>query len=63
MRAFYSRATYDIGGTIIFTVRGVEIQLDLESICPIFYIAPIRLRVYESKIWPTVPDFEPREVV
>ncbi|KAL6330086.1 hypothetical protein AAG906_040004 [Vitis piasezkii] len=44
---YKQKATYDIGGTIIFTVRGVEIQLDLESICRIFYIAPIRLKVYE----------------
>ena len=63
VQAFYSRATYGIGGSIVSTVRGVEIRLDQESICRIFDIAPIILRVYESKIWPTVPDFEPREVV
>ena len=50
VRAFYSRATYGIGGLIISTVRGVEIQLDLESICRILDIAPVGLRVYESKV-------------
>ena len=55
--------TYGIGGPIISTVRGVEILLDLESIYHIFDIAPIGLRVYKSKIWPTVLGFEPREVV
>ena len=42
-------------------VRGVEIRLKLESICRIFYIPSVGLRVYESKVWPTVPGFEPRE--
>ena len=63
VRTFYSRATYGIGGPIISTVKGVEIQLDSESIYRIFDIAPIRLKVYESKIWPTVPGFEPRETI
>ena len=44
VRTFYSRATYGLGGPIISTVRGVEIQLDLESICCILDIAPIGLR-------------------
>ena len=61
--AFYSRATYGIGGPIISIVRGVEIRLDLESIYRIFDIAPIRLRVYESKIWPTVLGFKPKESI
>ena len=43
VRAFYSRVTYGLGGPIISTVRGVEIQLDLESIYRIFYIAPVGL--------------------
>ena len=55
--------TYGIGDPIISTVRGVEILLDLESIYHIFDIAPIGLRVYKSKIWPTMLGFEPREVV
>ena len=55
--------TYGIGGPIISIVRGVEIRLDPESICRIFDIALVGLRVYESKIWPTMPGFEPREVV
>ena len=63
VRAFYSRVTYGIGGPIISTVRGVEIRLDLENIYHIFNIAPIGLKVYESKIWPTMSGFEPREVI
>ena len=55
--AFYSRATYGIGGPIISIVRGVEIYLDSESIYRIVDIDPVGLRVYESKIWPTVPRF------
>ena len=53
--------TYGIGGPIISIVRGVEIRLDPESIYRIFDIAPVGLKVYESKIWPTMPGFEPRE--
>ena len=63
MQAFYSRMTYGIGGPIISTVKGVEIHLDPKSICHFFYIAPVGLKVYESKIWPTVPGFKPREVI
>ena len=63
VRVFYSRATYGIGGLIISIVRGVEIHLYSESIYRIFDIDPVGLKVYESKIWPTVPRFEPREVV
>ena len=44
-------------------VRGVEIRLSLESICRIFNIPSVGLRVYESKVWPTVPGFEPREAI
>lgn len=61
VRAFYSRTTYDMGGLIISTVREVEIRLDSKSIFRIFDIALVRLRVYESKMWPTVLGFEPRE--
>ena len=61
--AFYSRVTYGLGGSIISTVRGVEIQLDLESICRIFNIVPVGLKMYESKVWPTVPGFEPKNVI
>ncbi|RVX08354.1 hypothetical protein CK203_017814 [Vitis vinifera] len=45
VRVFYSRTTYDICGPIISTVRGVEIRLDPESICHIFDIAPVGLKV------------------
>ena len=57
VRAFCSRATYSMSGPIISIVRGVEIRLDPESICHIFNIALVRLKVYESKMWPTVPGF------
>ena len=63
VRAFYSRVTYGLGGPIISTVRSVEIQLDPESICLIFDIAPVGFRVYESKAWPIVPGFEPKEAI
>ena len=61
--AYYLRATYGLGDPIISTVRGVEIQLDPESICHILDIALVGLRVYESKVWPIVPSFELREVI
>ena len=63
VRVFYLRATYSIGGPIISTIRAVEICLDSESIYRIFDIDLVGLRVYESKIWPTMPGFEPREVL
>ena len=63
VRAFYSRVTYGLGGSIISTIRGTEIQLDLESICHTFYIPLVGLRVYESKAWPTMLEFEPREFI
>ena len=55
--------TYGLGGLIISTVIGVEIQLDPKSICRIFDIPPVGLRVYESKAWPTVLGFKPREAI
>ena len=61
--AFYSKATYGVGGPIIFTVRGVEICLDSKNIYRIFNIASIGLRVYKSKMWPTMPGFEHREAI
>ena len=63
VRAFYSRMTYGLGSPIISTIRGVEIRLGSVSIYRIFDIALVGLRVYKSKIWPTVPGFEPREVI
>ena len=61
--AFYSRATYGLSSPIISTVRGVEIQLDPKSICHILDIAPVGLKVYESKVWPTMSSFELREAI
>ena len=63
VRAFYSRATYELGGPVLSIVRGVEICLSPESICRILDIPLVGLRVYEAKAWPTVPGFEPREAV
>ncbi|RVW62244.1 hypothetical protein CK203_064481 [Vitis vinifera] len=63
VHAFYSRATYGLGGPIISIIRGVEIQLDPENIYRIFDIAPIELKVYESKAWPTMPSFKLGEAI
>ena len=63
VRAFYSRVTYGVGGPIMSTIRGVEIRLSPESICCIFDIPSVGLRVYESKVWPTMSGFEPREAI
>ena len=61
--AFYSRVTYRLGGPITSTVRGVEITLSPDSICRILDVPSVGLKVYESKVWPTVPGFEPREAI
>ena len=63
VRAVYLRVTYGLGRPIISTVRGVEIQPDSKSIYRIFDIAPVGLRVYESKAWPTMCGFEPRDAM
>ena len=63
VRAFYSKATYGMGGPITSIVRGVKIHLDPESICRIFDITSIGLKVYESKMWPILPSFEPKEAI
>ena len=63
VRAFYSWVTYGLGGPITSTVRGVEITLSPESIYRILDIPSVGLRVYESKMWPTVPGFELREAI
>ena len=60
VRAFYSLATYGLGGPVLSTVRGVEIRLSPESICRILDIPLVGLQVYETKAWPTVPGFEPK---
>ena len=43
VRAFYSRATYWLGGPILSTVKGVEIRLSPESICRILNIPSVGL--------------------
>ncbi|RVW20701.1 hypothetical protein CK203_115909, partial [Vitis vinifera] len=60
VQAFYSWATYGLGGPVLSTVRGVEIKLSPESICRILDIPSVGLRVYKAKAWPTVPGFEPK---
>ena len=45
------------------TVRSVEIRLSPESICRIFDIPSVGLRVYESKVWPTVSGFELKKAI
>ena len=52
-----------MGSSITSTIRGVEISLGLESICRIFDITLVGLRVYESKMWPIVLSFEPKEAI
>ena len=49
VRAFYSQATYGLGGPVLSIVRGVEIRLSPESICRILNIPSVGLRVYEAK--------------
>ena len=63
VRAFYSRVTYGLGGPITSTVRGVEITLSPKSIFQILDVPSVGLRVYESKVWPTVSGFKPREAI
>ena len=63
VRAFYSRVTYGLGGPTTSTVRGVEIGLSPKSICRIFDIPLVGLWVYESKVWPTMLGFKPREAI
>ncbi|RVW53609.1 hypothetical protein CK203_069029 [Vitis vinifera] len=44
-RRLAERVTYGMGGPIISTVRGIKICLDLKSICRIFDIALVGLRI------------------
>ena len=55
--------TYGLEGSIISTVRGVKIRLSPKSIYHILDIPSVGLLVYESKVWPTVLGFEPREAI
>ncbi|RVW80165.1 Retrovirus-related Pol polyprotein from transposon RE1 [Vitis vinifera] len=63
VHAFYSRVTYGLGGPITSTVKGIEIKLSSENIYRIFDIPSVGIWVYESKVWPTVLGFEPREAI
>ncbi|RVX14653.1 hypothetical protein CK203_012102 [Vitis vinifera] len=60
--AFYSRVTYGLEGSVISTVRGVKIRLSQEYL-PHSDIPSVGLLMYESKVWPTVLGFEPREAI
>ena len=60
---FYSQVTYGLGGPIMSTVRSVEIRLSPESICRIFDIPLVGLRVYEFKAWPTMSGCDPRKAI
>ena len=53
----------DLVAPILSTVTGVEIQLDPESIFCILDIALVGLKVHESKVWPIMPGFKPKEVI
>ncbi|RVW58688.1 hypothetical protein CK203_113182 [Vitis vinifera] len=61
--AFYRGLHMDLVAPILSTVTGVEIQLDPESIFCILDIALVGLKVYESKVWPIMPGFKPKEVI
>ena len=63
VHAFYSQVTYRLGGPITSTIRGVEIKLSPESICRIFNILSVELRVYKSKVWPTMSGFKLKEAI
>ena len=63
VRALYLRAAYAMSDPIISTIIGVENCLDSKRIYHIFDIAPVGLRVYKSKMWSIVPNFEPREAI
>ena len=63
VRGFYSRVTYGLRGSVMSTIRGIDIKLSPESIYHILNIPSVGLWAYKAKMWPTVSGFEPREVV
>ena len=38
-------------------------ELDEDAICDILRVLVVGLRIYESKVWPTISWFEPREAI
>ncbi|KAL6327235.1 hypothetical protein AAG906_015585 [Vitis piasezkii] len=40
-----------------------RIELNVDSICRILGVPTFGLRIYESKVWPTIPIFELKEVI
>ena len=61
--AFYAKARYHVGGPISYTLRGAEIELDANAICRIIRVPIVRLRIYESQVWPTIMRFEHKKVI
>ena len=45
------------------SIRGVDIELNVEKICKILGIEPIGERVYQRKTWPHVEGFIPGEAM
>lgn len=62
-REFHAKTRYCVGGPISYTLREVEIELDADAIYRILGVPTVGLRIYESKVWPTILGFEPREVI
>ncbi|RVW49256.1 hypothetical protein CK203_073217 [Vitis vinifera] len=56
VRAFYSRATYMLGGPVLSTVRGVEIHLSPESICRILDIPSLDFMFMRPRRGPLCQD-------
>ena len=61
--AFYAKARFCVRGPISCTLRGVEINLNANVIFWILGVPKIGLRIYESKVWPTIPGFELRQAI
>ena len=54
---------YRVGGPISYTLRGVEIELNANSIYRILGVPIVGLRIYESKVWPTIVGFKSKKVI
>lgn len=61
--AFCAKARFCVRGMISCTLKGVEINLDANVIFWILGVPKIGLRIYESKVWPTIPRFELRQAI
>lgn len=47
-----------VGGTMYMKIRGVQIKLDVDSLCKILIVHAIGLHTYKTKTWPTIEDFD-----